>query len=73
VALGFLLGGHHVGQATSFTFTFLDAPGAFNTFAHGINSRGQIVGFYGANFRGRGFLYKAMLRSVPSKWCCHQG
>jgi uncharacterized membrane protein len=48
VALGFLLGGHHVAQATSFTFTTLDAPfrGTYVTTAFGINRRGQIAGNY---------------------------
>jgi hypothetical protein len=57
VALGVLLGGPPVTQATSFTFTPLDVPGASLTQATGINSRGQIVGsYFGGTTGGRGFL-----------------
>ena len=58
MTLGLLLGGRHVAQAAaSFTFTTIDVPDASDTFAHGINPSGQIVGYYidGAGFHG--FLY----------------
>ena len=47
MTLGFLLGGRHVAQAASFTFTPIDVPGASFTEALGINPSGQIVGLYG--------------------------
>jgi hypothetical protein len=57
VTLGFLLGGRHVAQAASFTFTPIDVPGAISTQALRINPRGQIVGFYHDSTGGHGFLY----------------
>jgi probable HAF family extracellular repeat protein len=61
VILGVLLGERDVVQAASFTFTTLDVPGASTTSAAGINSRGQIVGFYFDSVDGpvHGFLYDA--------------
>ena len=58
VTLGLLLGGRHVAQAASFTFTPIDVPGASDTRAVGINPSGQIVGYYRDSFAGapRGFL-----------------
>ena len=57
VTLGLLLGGRHVAQAASFTFTPIDVPGAFFTEALGINPRGQIVGSYSDSTGEHGFLY----------------
>jgi hypothetical protein len=56
VPLGFLLGGRHVAQAASFTFTPIDVPGAIYTEAYGINPRGQIVGPYFDSTGEHGFL-----------------
>jgi probable HAF family extracellular repeat protein len=56
--LGFLLGGRHVAQAASFTFTPIDVPGASFTQALGINPSGQIVGHYSDSTGTlHGFLY----------------
>jgi probable HAF family extracellular repeat protein len=41
------------------TYTYLDAPGAFNTSAFGINDAGQIVGYYSAPGSEHGFIYDA--------------
>jgi probable HAF family extracellular repeat protein len=57
MTLGLLLGGRHVAQAASFTFTTIDVPGAFGTVALGINQRGQIVGVYNDSMEVHGFLY----------------
>jgi len=46
MTLGLLLGGRHVAQAASFTFTPIDVPGASFTEAFGITPSGQIVGRY---------------------------
>src|SRR5215471_8599136 len=60
MALGLLVGlaGHANAQPT-YSFTTVDVPGSFirnSTFANGINSSGQIVGFY-FDGRARGFLF----------------
>ena len=57
VTLGLLLGGRHVAQAASFTFTPIDVPGASGTAALGINPSGQIVGLYADSMGRHGFLY----------------
>ena len=44
-------------NASAFTFTTLDVPGATSTEAFGINRHGQIVGFYAdSSGVGHGFL-----------------
>src|SRR5262245_22410512 len=57
MTLGFLLGGCHVAQATSFTFIPIDVPGAVSTQPFRINWRSQIVGRYDDSKGTHGFLY----------------
>ena len=56
MTLGLLLGGRHVAQAASFTFTPIDVPGASSTRAQGITPSGQIVGSYTDSTGRHGFL-----------------
>src|SRR4051794_29265388 len=53
-----LVTGAVAAQNAAFTFTTINVPGAIQTNANGINSRGQIVGFYTDASSGRqhGFL-----------------
>jgi probable HAF family extracellular repeat protein len=44
--LSILLSTLATAQAATYTFTTIDVPGSIQTNANGINSRGQIVGFY---------------------------
>src|SRR6266446_4725326 len=44
-------------NASAFSFTQLDVPGATYTFANGINDAGQIVGDAGYRTGAPGFLY----------------
>src|SRR5882724_9276550 len=46
LSLSVLLSPLAAAQDASYTFTTLDVPGATNTFAHGINPAGQIVGTF---------------------------
>jgi len=46
LALAPLVQTAHVAQATTFTFTTIDVPGASDTVVTGINPSGQIVGYY---------------------------
>ena len=43
-------------HAASYTFTTFDVPGSFTTAADGINTAGQIVGFFNAATETHGFL-----------------
>ena len=66
VALGLLQGvtGQLKAQPT-YSFTTLDVPGSFisnSTFANGINSSGQIVGFY---FDGLSMISQTGLAEEP--------
>jgi probable HAF family extracellular repeat protein len=73
VTLGFLLGGRHVAQAASFTFTPIDVPGASFTVAHGINSRGQIVGGYFDSTGVHSFLYdRGVFTQKITSICAHK-
>src|SRR5690348_10669902 len=61
VALGLLQGvSEPVNAQGTYRFTTLDVPGSFIknlTFANGINSSGQIVGYYFDGLRAQGFLF----------------
>src|SRR2546429_6521675 len=56
LSLGILLSPLVVAHAASYTFTTIDVPGAIQTNANGINSRGQIVGVYYDSLVNHGFL-----------------
>jgi hypothetical protein len=42
---------------TAYKFTYVDIPGAYNTYTWGINSPGEIVGFYFDATDPHGFIY----------------
>ncbi len=70
VILGLLLGGRHVAQAASFTFTPIDPSGAFFTRASGINPSGQIVGTYVDSTGEHGFLATPKRNSESRRPVC---
>jgi probable HAF family extracellular repeat protein len=61
LSLSVLLGTLVAAQDVSYTFTPIDVPGASATLAHGINKKGQIVGYYSLPNQNawHGFLYTA--------------
>jgi uncharacterized membrane protein len=62
-AYGFILSGYTVSNGTlsGGTYTPLAVPGAFGTYAQGVNNSGEVVGYYlNSNSVAEGFTYTAL-------------